>query len=156
MASPAKRWPSSAITFIAITRSGSVTTRGALRCGGTAARGGSAAAAGAAVGAGLFSRTGGGNGFFARGHDGGPWRHRLPLAQTPAHQQHHSDNGKADDDQSKTNGFHYDCPSPHHDAAAISSASSTSTATSRDTPGSCMVTPISCCAISIVPLLWVM
>ena len=36
------------------------------------------------------------------------------------------------------------------------SASSMSTATTRDTPGSCMVTPISCAAISMVILLWLM
>src|SRR5262249_25054188 len=44
--------------------------------------------------------------------------------------------------------------------AAISSrmrsASSMSTATTRDTPDSGMVTPISCCAISIEILLWLM
>src|SRR5216117_1168986 len=48
----------------------------------------------------------------------------------------------------------------HGQAAAGSSrsfnASSMSTATTRDTPRSCMVTPISWCAISMVILLWLM
>ena len=40
--------------------------------------------------------------------------------------------------------------------AAMRTASSTSTATKRETPGSFMVTPTSCDAISMVLLLWVM
>lgn len=40
--------------------------------------------------------------------------------------------------------------------AASSAASSMSTVTSRDTPGSCIVTPINCVAISIAILLCVM
>ena len=41
-------------------------------------------------------------------------------------------------------------------ASAKPSAASMSTATMRDTPCSCMVTPISCSAISIAILLWLM
>ena len=44
-------------------------------------------------------------------------------------------------------------------AATVSarrSASSMSTSTTRDTPCSCIVTPTSCCAISMVILLWLM
>src|SRR5690606_34548629 len=40
--------------------------------------------------------------------------------------------------------------------AASCTASSRSTATSRDTPGSCIVTPLSWCIVSIVVLLCVM
>src|SRR5690606_16316581 len=40
--------------------------------------------------------------------------------------------------------------------AAIAAASSTSTETRRETPGSCMVTPIRCSAFSMAILLWVM
>jgi hypothetical protein len=41
-------------------------------------------------------------------------------------------------------------------AARLRPASSTSTETSREQPGSCMVTPIRWSAISMVTLLWVM
>jgi hypothetical protein len=41
-------------------------------------------------------------------------------------------------------------------ASAIETAASMSTATMRDTPCSCIVTPISCSAISIAILLWLM
>jgi hypothetical protein len=41
-------------------------------------------------------------------------------------------------------------------ASAIDKADSISTATIRLTPCSCIVTPISCCAISIAILLWLM
>jgi len=43
-----------------------------------------------------------------------------------------------------------------HQLAASFAASSTSTLTSRETPGSCMVTPIRQSTISMVILLWVM
>ena len=43
-----------------------------------------------------------------------------------------------------------------HHASAMERAASMSTATMRDTPCSCIVTPISCSAISIAILLWEM
>ena len=47
-------------------------------------------------------------------------------------------------------------PAPAHAASAMPTASCMSTATMRDTPCSGIVTPTSCCAISIAILLWLM
>ena len=88
---------------------------------------------------------------------GRPWRGRCltnrKLPQTPRAPRVPGDHGanRQRKEQQNTDGQAVD-----HAALAKFAAASRSTATRRETPFSCMVTPISCSANSIAILLWVM
>src|SRR5690606_24311744 len=71
----------------------------------------------------------------------------------PCHQRRQQQ--RAQDDQAQCEAAH-GVPCAIHAGSTRVTAASMSTATMRETPCSCMVTPISCSAISIAILLWLM
>src|SRR3546814_16355825 len=81
---------------------------------------------------------------------------RQPIAAT-ARDINGDDRRRTQHQQRPLQRAHVPVPDRGSSACVVNStACSMSTLTRRDTPGSCMVTPCSCCASSIVILLFVM